>query len=257
MPVSTTPSPSAVPATSTRSGAAPMFTTKPKPKPSTFACKVTMAVTGWLFAAFLAVHMIGNLKAYGGAEGYNVYSFWLRNAFYPLLPHEGLLWLLRVVLGVSLVLHVVASAILWVRARRFRGRHRRRKYSAPGYKAFMARTMPWTGIVILAFIVFHILDLTFGLAGPVQYQAATATQSFAYENTVASLARPLAGGFYLVTMLVIALHLMHGLWSTTTELGVTGLRARSVWLAVAYVLGIAVAVGNATLPVAVWTGVLA
>lgn len=233
-------------------GVSPLFTSKPKPKPSTFACKVTMAVTGWLFAAFLAVHMIGNLKAYGGAEGYNTYSFWLKNAFYPLLPHEGLLWILRVVLSVSLVLHVGASAILWARGRRFRGKHRRRNY-----RALMARTMPWTGIIILVFIVFHILDLTLGFAGPMDYQAATATQSFAYENTVASLARPIAGGFYLVTMLVIALHLVHGLWATTTELGVTGTRARSVWLIVAYVLGIAIALGNATLPVAVWLGVLA
>lgn len=214
-----------------------------------------MAVTGWLFAAFLAVHMFGNLKAYGGAEGFNVYSFWLRNAFYPLLPSEGLLWILRVVLSVSLVLHVGASAILWARGRRFRGRHRRRNYRTT--TALLSRTMPWTGIVILVFIVFHILDLTLGLAGPMDYQAATATESFAYQNTVASLARPLAGGFYLVTMLVIALHLMHGLWATTTELGVTGPRARSVWLIVAYVLGIAIALGNATLPVAVWMGVLA
>lgn len=68
-----------------------------------------MAVTGLLFAAFVAVHMVGNLKAYFGAESYNSYSLWLRTAFYPLLPHEGLLWIMRVVLGVALVLHVVAA----------------------------------------------------------------------------------------------------------------------------------------------------
>lgn len=230
----------------------PRTGTPPRAWLSTFACKVTMAVTGWVFTAFVAVHMVGNLKAFGGAEGYNAYSLWLRNAFYPLLPHEGLLWILRVFLAVSLVLHVGASALLWRRGRRFRGPHRRRAYRAWG-----ARTMPWTGIILLTFIVFHLLDLTLGIAGPVTFQPATATASFAFENTVASLARPLAGSFYLVTMLTLALHLTHGLWSTTSDLGVTGRRTRAFWLTVGQVLALAVALGNASLPIAVWLGVLA
>lgn len=227
-------------------------TAPPGVRPSTFACKLTMAVTGWIFAAFVAVHMVGNLKAFGGAEGYNAYSFWLRTAFYPLLPHEGLLWILRVVLAVSLVLHVGAAAVLWVRGRRFRGPYRRRAYRAWG-----ARTMPWTGILLLGFIVFHLLDLTLGIAGPTTYQAATPTASFAYENTVASLARPLAGGFYLFSMGALAVHLAHGLWSTTSALGVTGGRTRAVWLPAGYVVALAAALGNASLPIAVWLGVLA
>ncbi len=230
----------------------PGFGALRRPRPSTFACKVAMALTGWVFTAFVAVHMVGNLKAFGGAEGYNAYSHWLRNAFYPVLPHEGLLWILRVVLAVSLVLHVGASAVLWARGRRFRGSHRRR-----AYRAWSARTMPWTGLVLLAFIVFHLLDLTLGVAGPVTYQPSTASASFAFENTVASLSRPLAGGFYLVTMLALAAHLLHGLWSTTSDLGVTGRRTRALWLAVGRALALAVALGNASLPIAVWLGVLA
>lgn len=211
-----------------------------------------MAVTGLLFTAFVAVHMIGNLKAYQGAESYNSYSHWLAHAFYPVLPAQGLLWIMRVVLGVSLVLHVVASAILWARGRRFRGSHRRRNY-----RSWAARTMPWTGVISLGFVVFHILDLTLGIAGPASYQAATATESFAYQNTVASLARPLAGGAYLITMLTLALHLAHGLWSTTSDLGVSGRRTRAVWLLIGHAVALAVALGNASLPVAIWLGVLA
>jgi succinate dehydrogenase / fumarate reductase cytochrome b subunit len=117
--------------------------------------------------------------------------------------------------------------------------------------------MPWTGILLLGFIVFHLLDLTLGIAGPATYQPATATASFAYENTIASLARPLAGGFYLVTMLALAAHLMHGLWSTANDLGVTGGRTRAVWPTAARVVALAVTLGNASLPVAIWLGVLA
>lgn len=234
----------------TMSRSAPTRPARP-PRPSTFACKVAMAITGWLFAAFVGVHMVGNLKIYGGAAGYNSYAHWLRTAFYPVLPYEGLLWVLRVVLGVSLVVHVVASAWLWLRGRRHRGRFRRRVY-----RAWSARTMPWTGLILLAFIVFHLLDLTFGVAGPVAYRHATPEASFAYANTVTSLARPLAGGAYLVTMLALGAHLIHGLWATTTDLGVTGRRTRAAWRVVGYAVAALVALGNASIPVAVWLGVL-
>ncbi|HJE51258.1 MAG TPA: succinate dehydrogenase cytochrome b subunit [Tessaracoccus flavescens] len=222
-----------------------------RPAITSFALKITMAVTGWLFAAFVGIHMYGNLKAYAGADAYNSYSFWLRNAFYPLLPHEGLLWIMRVVLAVALVAHVGASAILWARGRRFRGPHRRGSYFALG-----ARSMPWTGILLLAFIVFHLLDLTLGIFGAATYQHATPTESFAFQNTVTSFQRPLAGGFYLLTMVALAAHLAHGLWTTANDVGVTAPRVRRVWKVVAYAVAIVIALGNATLPIAVWLGVL-
>ena len=224
---------------------------KRAPKPSTFAAKVTMAVTGIIFAIFVAIHMYGNLKAYVSPEAYNTYSAWLREAFYPFIPKGGVLWIMRVVLFTSLILHVGASAILWWRGRKFRGPHRRRNYRAIG-----ARTMPWTGVLILVFLVFHILDLTLGIFGADGYQHATATESFAYQNTIASFQRPLSGALYLVTMLAIALHLIQGLWSTTSDLGVTGRRTRAIWLIAGYLIAIAIALGNASLPIAVWLGVL-
>lgn len=219
--------------------------------PSTFSCKVTVAVTGWVFAVFVTVHMVGNLKAYSGAESYNSYSHWLRHAFVPVLPDGGLLWLLRVALLASLVLHVVAAVVLSVRARRARGPYATRAAGTPA-----SRTMLWTGVAVLAFVVFHVLDLTLGVVGSEEHRAATATASFAYENTVASLGRPLAGGAYLAAMLAVGLHLAHGLWSTATSLGVTERRARRVWRVGALVVALAVALGNASLPVAVWLGVL-
>lgn len=221
-------------------------------RPSTFVAKVTLAITGWVFAAFVFVHMVGNLKAYAGAADYNAYSLWLRNAFYPLVPHEGLLWIMRVVLGLALVAHVYAAALVWVRGRRARGRFRRRAYASWG-----ARTMPWTGLIILAFVIFHLLDLTLGIAGPATYQHATATESFAFQNTVASLGRPLAGAAYLVTMLTLGVHLAHGLWSTVTDFGITGRRTRLTMRVVGYAIALAVTLGNASLPISIWLGVLA
>ncbi|WP_203568715.1 succinate dehydrogenase cytochrome b subunit [Aestuariimicrobium ganziense] len=218
---------------------------------STFTLKLAMAVTGWLFALFAAVHMYGNLKAWFGADAYNGYAHWLHNALYPLLPRDGLLWIMRIVLAVALVVHVVASLVLYLRGRRARGRFRRR-----GHNRWAAATMPWTGLLLLAFLTFHILDLTLGIAGAAEYRAATADESFAYQNTVASMGRPLAGAAYLLAMLVLLVHLVHGLWSSATEFGLTGRRTRKAWKVIAYVLAIGITVGNLTLPIGVWTGLL-
>jgi len=226
-----------------------------QPKVPSWALKVIMAVTGTIFALFVLVHMFGNLKVFAGAEHFNEYAHWLRTVFQPLLPWEGLLWILRVVLLSSLVAHVWSAGTLWLRGRASRGPHRR---TGLGMKSFTARTMPVTGIVLLSFIVFHLMDLTIGTSGaaPETFQAATTEQAYAYENLVASFQRPVAAGFYMLAMVTLFLHLAHGLRTVVTDLGGTGRRLRAVGFAVAGIVALAVMLGNILIPVAVLTGVV-
>ncbi|HNV11064.1 MAG TPA: succinate dehydrogenase cytochrome b subunit [Propionibacteriaceae bacterium] len=220
--------------------------------PSSYACKLTMAVTGVVLGAFLLVHMLGNLKVYVDPEGFDHYAQWLRTAFSPLLPHESLLWIFRIVLGTSLIAHVACAVILFARGRRARGPHRRKL----PWRSFAARTMPVTGLVLFGFIIFHLLDLTTGQAAAPGFVETTAEQSAAYANLVASLARPWVGGFYLATMLLLWAHLAHGLWTVVQDLGITGRRVRAVLAAVAGGWALLVMAGNASIPLAVWLGVL-
>lgn len=214
-----------------------------------------MALTGVLFALFVLAHMIGNLKVFTGAEHFNDYAHWLRTVFEPLLPYEGLLWILRVVLLAAVVGHVWCAVLLTVRARRARGPFRRKGL---GWRSFTARTMPVTGFVLLAFIVFHVLDLTTGTSpvGSADYEPATRTASYAYENLVASFERPAAAAVYIVAMLALGAHLAHGLWSAVNDLGVTGHRVRQVCLALSGVVALVIMVANIAIPVAVQTGVV-
>lgn len=214
-----------------------------------------MAVSGIVWGLFVLIHTVGNLKVYTGAESFNGYAHWLREVLYPFLPREGLLWGLRIVLLISLVVHVGAAALLWGRARTARGPHRAR---ARGWRSFTARTMPVTGLVLLGFIVFHILDLTTGVrpAASGAFEAPSATHSYAYENLVASFERPWAGLVYAVTMVLLALHLLHGTMTAGIDLGVGGRTARAalVWiggLAAGFVL-----LANASIPLAVLAGAL-
>lgn len=221
-------------------------------RPSTHAAKVVMAVTGLVLGAFVLVHLVGNLKVWAGAGSLDEYARWLRTVGEPLVPHEGVLWALRVVLGVCLLVHVWCAAVLWRRGRAARGGHR-----APWrWRSFTARTMPVTGVVVLAFVIFHVLDLTTGHAGAAGFRETTATEAHAYANLVGSFERPAAAIAYVVAMLVLAAHLAHGVWMAAHDLGVTGERTRAAAKVTAGAVAVAVLLGNASIPLAVQLGVL-
>ena len=232
---------SAVPAASRPNTARP-------PQPPSWVLKVVMAVTGVMFAGFLLFHMAGNLKVFLGPEEFNHYAEWLRTLFNPLMPGESFLWIFRVAMLTAFVAHIYAGTTLFVRGRRARGAHRRRAMPA---KRWSARSMLMTGAIILSFVIFHLLDMTIG-------RTAASTQGFtkgdAYGNLVASFERPAVALFYTLTMLLIAIHLSHGLWSVVNDLGATGHRTRQVGLLLAGTIAVVIALGNMMIPIAVQVG---
>ncbi|MDU0349000.1 succinate dehydrogenase cytochrome b subunit [Actinomyces sp. MRS3W] len=227
-------------------------------RPSFTTLKTTMAITGTIMGLFVLVHMIGNLKAFQGPDTYNHYAEWLREIGYPLIPHEGVLWILRLVLGTCLILHVASGFTLWSRGRRARGPFRRKRMRP---RTFGARTMVLTGSLMLVFIIVHLLDLTIGrLVAPGGFLAATHSDgqmtAYAYENLVASLSRPPMAIFYSLVMLTIGVHLAQGLWSVVNDLGGTGGRLRRICLVIAIAVALAIAIGNGMLPLLVLSGVI-
>ena len=224
------------------------------PRVPSWALKVIMAVTGSIFVLFVFAHMVGNLKAFISAEDYNHYALFFHTALYPLLPVDAMLWILRIVLSVSLVLHVGAAVTISARARASRGSFRRKKLNL---RSFGARNMLVTGFVLLGFIVFHILDLTAGkLVATEDYRHVTPETSYAYENLMASMQRPWSAAIYSVTLLLLTVHIAHGIWTVISDLGGTGARLRKIGIVVAGCVALIVLVGNILLPLAITTGVL-
>ncbi|OAV77214.1 succinate dehydrogenase [Dietzia sp. 111N12-1] len=219
------------------------------PAPPTWLAKTIMAVTGLLFTAFVVVHMVGNLKVFGGATGFDAYAAWLRTLLYPLVPHEGVLWALRVVLVLGLVAHVWCAVVLVRRSHASAGPHRRRTGLTAG--SFGARSMLLTGVVLLLFVVFHVLDMTTGTAPAASEAFEPGT---AYANLVASFSRPWVAAFYGITMVLLALHVAHGVRTAAGDLGVTGARSRAVITTVGGIAAVAVLLGNAAIPIAVQAG---
>jgi succinate dehydrogenase / fumarate reductase, cytochrome b subunit len=180
-------------------------------KTSSVFKKVVMAISGIILVLYLIAHMIGNLKAFSGAESFNHYSEWLRTIGNPALPGATALWIIRIVLLVAIFAHMWAAVSLWRQARRARPeRYVTKKAVAQSYAS---RTMRWGGVIILAFIIFHILDLTLGAVN------AEGSDGEPYDRMLASFQNPVVVAFYAIAVILVGMHLRHGIWSATQTLG--------------------------------------
>jgi succinate dehydrogenase / fumarate reductase, cytochrome b subunit len=211
--------------------------------------KYVMAITGVVFMGYVLAHMLGNLKLYQSAEDFNLYAEFLRRLLYPIVPESGTLWLLRLVLIAALVGHVVAAAQLTAMNRKARPDSYRSKRDFVAAD-FAARTMRWTGVIVLLFIAYHLADLTFGWVNP------AAEGATVYEKVVASFSNPAISAFYIVANLALGVHLYHGGWSLFQSMGWNN-RKFNHWRR-AFAIGFAVVVvgGNLTFPIAVMVGII-
>lgn len=216
---------------------------------STNGQKAVMAVTGAVLVLFLIGHMLGNLKIFLGADSFNSYAEWLRTAGEPAVPARGLLTVTEVALVVAVALHMWAAISLTRRAARARPVKyaARRRSQASGY---VARTMRWGGVIIVLFVVWHLLDLTFGVVNP-RNGAATP-----YDRIVAGFdpSRWWVTAFYVVALVMMGLHLRHGLWSAFQTLGLATGGRRRVLNLLAVAVSVLLVAGFLTVPLAVMIG---
>jgi succinate dehydrogenase / fumarate reductase cytochrome b subunit len=213
---------------------------------STLAKKAIMAVTGLILFGFVLAHMIGNLKLYGGAEKLNAYAVGLREMGAPVFGHEELLWIARLVLLVAVGLHIWSAWALT----RISHKARPQGYAVVSRQAatYASRTMRWGGVIVLAFIVFHLLHLTTGQAHP------DFNHGDVYRNVVIGFSNPLVSGFYILAQVFLGLHLYHGLWSLCQSLGWSGPRFDRVRKNFAITFALVVSLANISFPLAVLAG---
>jgi succinate dehydrogenase / fumarate reductase cytochrome b subunit len=208
--------------------------------------KWVMAVTGIVLLGFVLAHMIGNLKLYLSKDEINLYGEALRDMPGHLLPRTVLLWTIRTVLIFAFVFHI-HSAIGLTRINR-KARPPASRYQAKrDYVAadYASRTMRWTGIIILAFLIFHLMDLTWGNANP------HFLRGDPYNNLVYSFRRPVVAAVYVIANMALALHLYHGVWSMFQSMGVTNPRYNTLRRRFAQGFAALILIGNVSFPVAV------
>lgn len=208
---------------------------------STVGKKVVMSVTGLIMVGFVVLHMIGNLQVFESAARLNAYSHFLHHTI------NELLWLLRIVLLVSVVLHVVAAVQLTRidRAARPVGYRKQDRQAA----TVASRSMRWGGVAIALFVIFHLLHLTTGTIQPVPYAPGDV-----YANVVGGFRVWWVTLIYVLAMIALGLHIFHGAWSSIRTLGVSRPRAEPTRRPVAALLAVALWAGFSIVPLAVFFG---
>ncbi len=208
---------------------------------SAVGLKLIMAVTGVILSLFVLGHMLGNLQVFQGAEAIDAYGRLLRK-------EPALLWAVRAGLLAAVALHIWAFVVLFRRAgaARPQGYRHARAYRESTYAS---RTMKLSGPLILAFLIYHILHMTTGTVHP------SFEEGGVYHNLTTGLAG-IVGVIYVIAMILLSLHLWHGVWSMLLTLGLPEGRYRSLGRKFATVFTALVTLGFIAVPLAIMTGLI-
>jgi len=193
--------------------------------------KILMAVTGLGIIGFLAVHLLGNMMAFAGADAFNGYAAKLHS----LQPYLSVFNIGLATLG---LVHIVVGIILFFE--NLKARPTKYKfYQNPGGRTIGSNTMPYTGGLILIFVIFHLLKFTFfdKSVTPI------------YEQMSATFSNPLWVLMYLVAMVIVAVHISHGFWSLFQTFGINHPRYMPLIMKLGLVVTFVFGIGFGILPI--------
>jgi succinate dehydrogenase / fumarate reductase cytochrome b subunit len=198
---------------------------------SSIGKKQLMALTGFCFLGFITAHLAGNLSIFAGPRALDAYADKLK-ALGPLVlvMEVGLLGLACVHVGMG----------LWLFYKNFTARPQRYAVSASaGGKTLSSRTMPYTGLLILTFVVLHLLNFRF----------ADLTVMGLGEISTRIFGNPVYSGLYVVMMVVLGFHVRHGFWSAFQTVGMNHPKYMPAIEKFAVIFAIVVACGFGSLPI--------
>jgi succinate dehydrogenase / fumarate reductase cytochrome b subunit len=205
--------------------------------------KVVMGVTGLIGVGYVILHALGNLLLFRGPEAINSYAHFLKST-------GELLWAVRIVLIVSVILHVIAAVQLTRQSRAARPiAYAKRE---PQAATAASRTMRWGGALLLLFIVLHILHFTTGTIRP----AGAFSSEDVYANVVTSFRIWWVALFYVIAMLALGLHLFHGAWSSVRSIGVSRPSPEPLHHRISLAIALFVWAAFTAVPIAVFAGIV-
>jgi succinate dehydrogenase / fumarate reductase cytochrome b subunit len=219
---------------------------------SSVGAKHLMAVTGLILSAFVLGHMAGNLLVLAGQDAINAYAEGLKNT-------PALLWGTRITLLASVIVHIAAALRLTALNRAARP-VRYVRYRA-ARTPFYARVMPWTGLILLAFIVYHLLHYTVGVVQVSTFAGTPGNvdalgRPDVYSMVIHGFQNPMVAGSYLVAMALLCMHLAHGVTSMFQSIGFNHPKYNAIVRNAGPVFGIVVFAGNTLIVLAVLLGVV-
>lgn len=215
---------------------------------STLGLKLIVAATGVMLFLFVVGHMAGNLQVFLGREVFNAYGEKLR-AF------PALLWVARTVIGLSALVHVIATVRLTLLNNAARPIAYAKKTSV---KATLgSRTMVLSGLMILAFVVYHLAHFTWRITNP-QYQTMLDAHMNPdiYAMVVAGFSNPLIAISYVIAMVLLGFHLSHGISSIFQTAGLATTNSLPKYERAALVITLILVAGYVSIPISILLGVV-
>lgn len=203
--------------------------------------KYIMAITGFIAVGYVVAHMLGNLQVYAGPEKLNSYAAFLKS-------NLVLLWIVRTFLLAAIIAHIVTGYQLAWRSHKARPVAYTIWY--PLKSTFSSRTMRWTGPIIGLFIIFHILHLTTGSLHP-DFQ-----EGNVYANVLSGFRHWYISLLYIIAMVFLCVHMVHGVWSMFESLGINHPEYNRFIRGLATIVTVVVALGFISIPVAVLAGAI-
>jgi succinate dehydrogenase / fumarate reductase cytochrome b subunit len=209
--------------------------------------KILMAVSGLFMVMFLIAHLAGNTTIWGGPDWINSYAEHLHK--FPLA-----LWPLRIVMIMVLIVHIFYGVTLTLENRKAA----LSKYAVTKRQVttFSSRTMIWTGLALLTFMVFHLLHFTFhAIPGVVRIEDGLGRFD-AYSMIVAGFMDTIVSAIYILAMIVLFLHVSHGAQSVFQTFGLSSDRTLTKFGVLARVLSVIFLVGFGAIPAFVIANIL-
>ncbi|HKB40785.1 MAG TPA: succinate dehydrogenase cytochrome b subunit [Gemmataceae bacterium] len=218
---------------------------------SSIGRKALMAVTGLGLLGFVIVHMIGNFQVYEGPDALNAYAKMLRE-----MP--ALLWVARLTLLLLFVAHIYLGITLY----------RENRAARPvGYVRFQydqatiaTRTMLLSGLVILAFVIFHLLHFTLGAVQPENFAGRHHFDHLGRPDVYAMVVRgfrnPVITISYVVAQLFLGLHLYHAVPSMFQSVGLKHPRYNPLIEKLGLIVALIIVIGNISMPLSILFGII-
>ncbi len=204
--------------------------------------KVVMAVTGLMLLGFVIIHMLGNLQVFLGQDQLNAYAQHLEE-----MPF--LLWPARAILLLALIAHMGTAIKLAIENKN--ARPVRYSHEDTVQASYASRTMVMSGLIIFAFIVFHLLHFTFDKIHPEFCGLLDSKgRDDVYSMVVLSFRDPLISGTYIFAMAVLCFHLSHGVSSLFQSLGLNDERFRKKIKWLGNIVALVIFLGNSSMPLA-------
>jgi len=205
-----------------------------------------MALSGAVLTGFVVGHCIGNLQAFLGPEALNAYAAALQKLIGPL-------WVVRVVLLATIVIHIYNGLRLTLQNQAARPV----AYASKAYNraSLASRTMHYTGIVVLLFLLYHLADFTLGVVEP-EYKAMVdpVGRPDVYRMVVHEFGETGVAAVYVVSMLALGAHLYHGVSSMLLSLGLRHGKYDGLIACLGPMVASLVVIGNCAFPLAVFFG---